>query len=164
MAEQGPVVVRRVRSDEYEAVGEVVVEAYRTLGDVTRGSYEQQMRDVAGRVASGEVLVAEVGGEVVGTVTVAVGPSALSEGDDPDAATIRMLAVAAQARGGGVGETLVRACIDRARVSGCRRVRLSTRTSMRSAQRLYERLGFRRDPGCDGRLCRRSGFWATCWN
>jgi ribosomal protein S18 acetylase RimI-like enzyme len=44
---------------------------------------------------------------------------------------------------------LMRECIDRARKSGRKRVRLDTRTSMTSAQRLYERLGFRRDPDHD---------------
>jgi ribosomal protein S18 acetylase RimI-like enzyme len=144
---QGSVTVRPVRPDEYDAVGQLVVEAYRTLGNV--GSYEQHLHDVAGRVASGEVMVAQVGRRVVGTVTFVDGQTALSEVDDPDAATIRMLGVATEARGRGVGETLVRACIDRAQASGCRRVRLHTRTSMTSAQRLYERLGFRRDPEHD---------------
>jgi ribosomal protein S18 acetylase RimI-like enzyme len=144
---EGPVTVRPVRPDEYDAVGQLVVEAYRTLGDV--GSYEQHLHDVAGRVASGEVLVAQVGRRVVGTVTFVDGQTVLSEADDPDAATIRMLGVATEARGSGVGETLVRACINRAQASGRRRVRLHTRTSMTSAQRLYERLGFRRDPEHD---------------
>jgi ribosomal protein S18 acetylase RimI-like enzyme len=73
----------------------------------------------------------------------------LSEVDDPDAASIRMLGVAPDARGQGVGEALVRECIDRARQSGRRRIRLDTRTTMTGAQRLYERLGFRRDPAHD---------------
>jgi len=62
-----------------------------------------------------------------------------------EAATIRMLGVAPEARGHGVGEALMRVCIERARASGQRRVRLGTRTSMTAAHRLYARLGFRRD-------------------
>lgn len=150
MTGREPILVRPVRPEEYDPVGELVVEAYRTLGDVGDEVYEQQhLRDVAGRMASAEVLVAEVGGRVIGTVTFVDGLAALSEVDDPDAATIRMLGVATQARGRGVGEALLRACIDRACASGRRRVRLDTRTSMTSAQRLYERLGFQRDPAHD---------------
>jgi ribosomal protein S18 acetylase RimI-like enzyme len=78
-------------------------------------------------------------------VTFVDGLKALSEVDDPDAATVRMLGVATEARGRGMGEALMRECIDRARQSGPKRVRLDTRTSMTTAQRLYERLGFRRD-------------------
>ena len=73
----------------------------------------------------------------------------LSEVDDPEAATIRMLGVSASARGRGVGQALVRGCVEEARLRGCKRVRLDTRTSMSSAQRLYERLGFRRAPDHD---------------
>jgi ribosomal protein S18 acetylase RimI-like enzyme len=140
-----PVIIRRIRPEEYDAAGELVVDAYRTLGDVGDEFYEQQLRDVAGRVASSDVLVAEIEGHLVGSVTFVDGQTALSEVDDPDAGTIRMLAVSTNARGRGVGEALVAACIDHAVRSGRRRLRLDTRTSMTSAQRLYERLGFRRD-------------------
>lgn len=65
-------------------------------------------------------------------------------------AEIRMLAVAKDARGRGVGTALVRACVDRARATaGCGAVVLSTQRTMRSAHRIYERLGFTRDPARD---------------
>jgi ribosomal protein S18 acetylase RimI-like enzyme len=142
-------IIRAVRPSEYATAGELTVEAYRTLPDAGHAAYERELRDVAGRRAGSEVLVAELDGRVVGCVTFVDGPGALSEVDDPDAATVRMLGVAAEARNRGVGEALMRECIDRARRSGRRRVRLNTRTSMASAQRLYERLGFRRDPDHD---------------
>jgi ribosomal protein S18 acetylase RimI-like enzyme len=142
-------VIRPVSSAEYDVAGELVVEAYRTLEDVGDEFYEQELRDVQGRVATGEVLVAEIDGQVVGCVTFAVGQTALSQVEDPDSATIRMLGVSPKARGRGIGEALVHTCIERARSSGKRRVRLDTRTSMASAQRLYERLGFHRDPEHD---------------
>ena len=142
-------VIRTVLPSEYEIAGELTVEAYRTLGDAGGELYERELRDIAGRRASSEILVAEVGGRIVGCVTFVDGLKPLSEVDDPDAATVRMLGVAAEARGRGVGEALMQECIDRARRSGRKRVRLHTRTFMTSAQRLYERLGFRRDPDHD---------------
>ncbi len=142
-------VVRNVASEEFGLAGEIVVEAYRTLGDRGDEFYERELRNVAGRVDSSEVLVAEDDGSVVGTVTFVDGSRELSEVDDPDAATIRMLGVATAARGRGIGERLVRECIERARASGRRRVRLHTRTSMTDAHRLYLRLGFRRAPEHD---------------
>jgi ribosomal protein S18 acetylase RimI-like enzyme len=141
-------IIRAVRPSEYETAGELTVEAYRTVG-AGDAVNERQLRDIAGRRADSEVLVAEVDGQIVGCVTFVDGLAALSEVDDPDAATVRMLGVAAEARNRGVGEALMRECIDRARRSGRKRVRLDTRTSMTSAQRLYERLGFRRDPDHD---------------
>jgi ribosomal protein S18 acetylase RimI-like enzyme len=143
------VTIRAARPSEYRLAGELVVGAYRTLGDEGGGRYETVLRDVAGRAADSEVLVAELDGRIVGTVTFVDGQRALSEVDDPDAATIRMLGVAAEARGRGVGTALARECIERARRSGRARVRLDTRTSMTAAHRLYERLGFVRDPEHD---------------
>ncbi|MER7953998.1 GNAT family N-acetyltransferase [Streptomyces sp. NPDC096030] len=65
-------------------------------------------------------------------------------------AEFRMLAVAKEARGRGVGEALVRACVERARETvGCRRVVLSTQPRMASAHRIYVRTGFVRTPGRD---------------
>src|SRR5262245_36228021 len=142
-------IIRAVRPSEYETAGELTVEAYRTVG-AGDAVNDRQLRDIAGRRANSEVvLVAEVDGRIVGCVTFVDGLTARSEVDDPDAATVRMLGVASEARHGGVGEALMRECIDRARRSGRKRVRLDTRTSMTSAQRLYERLGFRRDPDHD---------------
>src|SRR6266568_1203839 len=133
--------IRPVAPDEHEAAGALVVEAYRTLGDEGDEFYEAVLRDIGGRVETGNVIVAEMGGVVVGCVTLSIGQTELSEVEDPEAATIRMLGVSAAARGRGIGESLVRYCIDEARARGCRRVRLDTRTSMASAQRLYERFG-----------------------
>jgi ribosomal protein S18 acetylase RimI-like enzyme len=149
MAGDPPLIIRAVRPSEYEIAGELTVEAYRTLGDAGDEFYERELRDMVGRRDSSEILVAEVGDRIVGCVTFVDGLTALSEVDDPDAATVRMLGVATEARGRGVGEALMRECSDRARRSGRKRVRLDTRTSMASAQRLYERLEFRRDPDHD---------------
>jgi ribosomal protein S18 acetylase RimI-like enzyme len=57
-----------------------------------------------------------------------------------------MLAVDPSARGSGVGEALVHACLDRAGVAGDQRLVLSTLDRMTAAARLYARLGFRADP------------------
>jgi ribosomal protein S18 acetylase RimI-like enzyme len=63
-----------------------------------------------------------------------------------DEAAFRMLAVDPGARGQGVGEALVRTCLDRARAAGRARMVLSTGELMTAAHRLYERLGFQRLP------------------
>jgi ribosomal protein S18 acetylase RimI-like enzyme len=60
-----------------------------------------------------------------------------------------MLVVDPAARGRGVGEALVRACIERATRAGAPVLRLSTQPEMRAAHRLYERLGFVRTPERD---------------
>jgi uncharacterized protein (TIGR02246 family) len=94
------VVVREARLDEYEGIGVLVIGAYRTLEDVGDEFYESQLRDIAGRSKDSDVLVAGLGGRVVGMVTFADGPGTLAEVDDPDAAAILKLGVAPEARGG----------------------------------------------------------------
>jgi ribosomal protein S18 acetylase RimI-like enzyme len=109
---------RTVAPDEYEAAGDLVVEAYRSLGDAGDEFYERDLHDISGRVETGDVLGAEIDGEVIGCVTVSYGSTALSEVVDPDSATIRMLGVSEKARGRGIGEALVRRCIEQARARG----------------------------------------------
>ena len=140
--------VRQARSEEYARVGDLLVRAYATLGD-RHEAYIPVLRDVAGRAAAAEVLVATLDGVPMGTVTFVAGPGPQAEGDDPDAATIRMLGVAPEGRGKGIGAALVDACVERARALGCQRVVLDTRESMRAAHRLYEKAGFRRAPELD---------------
>jgi ribosomal protein S18 acetylase RimI-like enzyme len=143
-------VIRPARIDEYEAVGELVIGAYATLPD-RDPVYDAVLRDVANRAATADVLVAEAEGAIIGTVTFVPGPGPQAEVDDPDAAAIRMLGVAPEARGMGVGAALVEECIERARKLGRLRVLLDTRQSMEAAHRLYERAGFRRAPELDRR-------------
>jgi ribosomal protein S18 acetylase RimI-like enzyme len=144
--------VREVRPSEYQAAGRLVVDAYRTLGVAQSAAYEAEMADVGARVASSTVLVAVVGSQIRGCATFAAGDSPLYEVDDPDGATIRMLGVAATARGQGIGEALARACIERARAAGAMRIWLHTEPFMQAAHRLYERLGFMRAPEKDWRF------------
>lgn len=59
-------------------------------------------------------------------------------------AWIEDVVVDAAARGGGVGEALVRAALNVAREEGAVRVMLTSNPARRAAHRLYERMGFER--------------------
>ncbi|HEY3467699.1 MAG TPA: GNAT family N-acetyltransferase [Amycolatopsis sp.] len=138
--------IRPPRPEEYAAAGEVTVLAYdvdgHLAGDV---GYDAQLRDIARRAEEAEVLVAvDDTGEVLGTVTVVLPGSPYAEISRPGELEFRMLAVAPSARGRGIGEALTRAVLDRARALGIGKVVLSSLDGMRSAHRLYERLGFAR--------------------
>ncbi len=140
--------VRPARPDEFALIGDLIVAAYRSVGS-DHPEYEPTLRDVAGRAATCDVLVAEVAGDVVGTATFVPPGGEMSEVDDSGAAMIRMLAVDVAMRGHGAGEALVRECLARAVACGAARVRLHTEPQMHAAHRLYERLGFVRDPAFD---------------
>ncbi len=139
-----------MRSDEAIAVGDLTMRSYLTVYDDV-GDYEAVLRRVSHRARSADVLVADLHGEIVGTVTYVRGPGPYAEGDppDPEAAWIRMLAVAPEAMGRGIGLALAEECIDRARADGRRRILLNTGDAQVAARRLYERLGFERRPDLD---------------
>lgn len=153
-------IVRRAQPEEYDVVGELTAAAYSADGFVTDDDgYAEALRSAADRAAAAELMVAvEDGGDlprssppVLGTVTFCLNGSAYAEISRPGEAEFRMLAVAPAARGRGVGATLARWCVDRAREQGCTAVALSTLDRMHTAHRLYERMGFVRAPGRDWR-------------
>lgn len=140
--------VRPVRPEEHDAVAALTAQVY--IGDgYSNPEYETALRDVDSRVASATVLVASIGADLVGAVTVASRGGEWAEQSALGEAVIRMLVVSAAARGQGAGEALVRACLEQARADGCTLVRLSSQPSMHAAHRLYARLGFVRTPSYD---------------
>ncbi|MFE6833318.1 GNAT family N-acetyltransferase [Streptomyces sp. NPDC057705] len=146
-------VIRRALPAEYAELGEITAQAYLADGHLDANEdddYLNVLRDVAGRAAVAEVLVAERDGRVLGGVTFAAPGSPLADIAGPHEAEFRMLAVAREGRGQGAGEALVQACIERARaVEGVTGIVLSTQRSMAGAHRIYARLGFVRIPERD---------------
>ncbi|MEU2332883.1 GNAT family N-acetyltransferase [Streptomyces sp. NPDC006654] len=147
------IVIRQALPTEHEPLGDLTARAYLQDGLLDYGEddeYLPVLKDVAGRAAAAEVLVAVRGDRLLGGVTFVPGPGPVADIARPGEAEIRALAVAQEARGQGAGEALVRACVDRARATeGCTAVVLSSQRSMHTAHRLYERLGFVRTPARD---------------
>jgi ribosomal protein S18 acetylase RimI-like enzyme len=143
-------VVRRVRSEELAAVGELTVAAYRADGLLLADDYyEAHLRDAESRDREAEVLVAVVDREVVGAVTFCQAGSPWAELSGDGEGEFRMLAVAPSARRQGVARLLVGACVSRSRSAGHRAVVISSLPMMTGAHRLYETLGFVRTPERD---------------
>lgn len=143
--------IRPARPDEWDAVGDLTLAAY--VDDGLLGaddSYAGELRAADQRAADAELMVAADGSaDLLGTVTFALAGSPYAEISRPGEAEFRMLAVAPPARGRGVGGQLAAWCIDQAIGRGCSGVALSSLPQMRSAHRIYERMGFRREPGRD---------------
>lgn len=138
-----------MRAAEYAVTGGIAVQAYAPSGMAPDDPYFDVLRDIADRNAAAEVWVAVDDGAIVGTVTWCPTGSPYGEIAAAGEAEFRMLAVAPQVQGRGVGRALVLACIDRARAEGATAVVLSSATWMTAAHRLYESLGFSRDPSRD---------------
>jgi ribosomal protein S18 acetylase RimI-like enzyme len=100
--------------------------------------------------ARGEVLAArDEAGSLLGTVTLVAPGSPARRLATFDELELHLLAVRPDARRRGIGESLVRDALERAKAQGARGVVLWTQPMMDAAQRLYRRCGFERDASAD---------------
>lgn len=92
------------------------------------------------RTPGNEVVVAEVGGRVVGTCQLLVFRHLQERGGR--CAEIESMHVEEAMRGSGVGSVLLQAVIERARAAGCYRIQLTSNKLRPDAHRFYTRHGF----------------------
>ncbi len=138
-----------------EAAGRLLVEVYEPFMRAHEWwpRYQRELADVRVRAGETTVLIAKEGDAVLGTITVDTAfrwkatEGASRTPDSP--ADLRMLAVAQASAGKGVGTALMQAAIAHARVEGWQKIELHTMAAMQTAQRMYDRLGFVRDPARD---------------
>ena len=135
------VLVRRVRSEEYAAVSRLRLAAY--AHDYELGEeYAADVADVARHDTEGEVWVAEAEGTILATVTTAAPGRSLYSLGRPGELDWRLLAVAPEARGRGLGRLLTEFVVMLAVERGLQRVVMNSGTEMRAAHALYESMGF----------------------
>jgi ribosomal protein S18 acetylase RimI-like enzyme len=144
-------VIRPAHHEELTAVGALTLDSYAADGFVTEeDDYAEELSDAAARAHMAEVYVAVTeDGALLGTVTFCPEGSDYRELAAPGEGEFRMLAVAPEARGRGVGEAMVRMCVERAAELGYDAVVMSSMASQVQAHRIYERVGFRRTPDLD---------------
>jgi ribosomal protein S18 acetylase RimI-like enzyme len=105
-------------------------------------AFSRNIGSMASLSDSGELIVAVDEGRIVGAV-VYVGPyGPKREFFEPEWPVLRMLVVAPECRGMGIGRALTEACIARARRDGARVIALHTSPIMKVALPLYLRMGF----------------------
>jgi GNAT superfamily N-acetyltransferase len=86
------------------------------------------------------LVVADLDGEVVGTLQLSFLPSLTYGG--AERAQVEAVRVAARVRGHGVGRRMLEWAVDLARDRGCRIVQLTTDKRREDAARFYESIGF----------------------
>jgi GNAT superfamily N-acetyltransferase len=136
-----PVTVRRARREDVPAI--VALLAADPLGE-----HREAPGDPAYVAAFAEVdkdphqllVVAEAGGEVVGTLQLTVIPGLSRRG--MRRAQLEAVRVREDQRGNGVGGELLGWAIDEARRRGCGLVQLTTDVTRTDAHRFYRQLGF----------------------
>ncbi|TDD95391.1 GNAT family N-acetyltransferase [Jiangella asiatica] len=143
--------VQTAQPADFDDIGRITVEAYDVDGFLEGDhDYAEELADSVSRAEKATLLVAaETDGTVLGSVTFCRPGSTYTEISRPGESEFRMLAVAPAARGRGVGAALVHSCVELARRHGDRALVLSSLPRMRTAHRLYERLGFVRLPERD---------------
>jgi ribosomal protein S18 acetylase RimI-like enzyme len=137
--------VRRATAEDYPAAGAVTLAAYQPFLRGPDDDYAAWLVDAAARDAEAELWVAVGdGGDLLGCVTLCPPGSPWREIARDDEGEFRMLAVSPDAQGRGVGRALVQLVLDRFHGDGAAAVVMSSLAEMRTAHRLYERLGFTR--------------------
>jgi len=151
--------IRDAKEGDQEAIGEVTLAAFQEYAaqmPIHWEGYRQGILATLANVEPAEQIVAEREGVIVGAILLYPAGSVYSPPNNPPMTRawpeMRLLAVAPAARGFGIGAALVHECIRRARRSGSQALTLHTSDVMQVAMRMYERMGFVRDPELDFRL------------
>lgn len=146
-----PLRLRRATPADYDDIASVVVAAYAGFVDGPDDPYLDRLRDSAARDRGAELWVAtdRADQRVLGTVTLCPRGSSWREIGRPGEGEFRMLAVAPDAQGQGVGRTLVELALDYFAERDAHTVVLSSLATMTAAHRLYTRSGFVRVPARD---------------
>jgi len=149
-----PVSIRPAGARELSEIAALyapALEPYRGSGsDWILDAYLGELMDVRPRFEEAEVLVAERGGRIVGTIAFYADVRLEGWSNLPAGwAGFRALAVHPRMRGAGIGEALIRRCVERARDVGAETLGIHTITLLTDAVRLYWRVGFARCPEFD---------------
>lgn len=131
--EDVPAIVRMLADDELGSQRETYEEP---LPQTYYAAFEQLDHD-----ANHELIVAESGGEVVGTLHLMFLPSLSYQGGLR--AQVESVRVDRNFQNQGIGSRMMKWAIERARERGAHIVQLTTHKTREDAHRFYERLGFK---------------------
>jgi GNAT superfamily N-acetyltransferase len=135
---------REATGDDLEAIAALLDDDAIARGRAGHvGSVTQRVRDAFAEIArspDNELWVAELGGEVVGTLQLTYIPGLSRNG--MRRALLEAVRVDAALRGRGVGAAFMRHAVERARARGWGRVQHTPPARRVAAHRFYERLGF----------------------
>lgn len=150
--------IRDAQPSEQAAIRELTLTAYQEYAPVLAELWEiyrQNIVDTLANFSPATQMVAMLKEQLVGSVLLYPAGSTFTRPDGTQAALtwpeIRLLAVAPNTRGLGVGGALVDECLKRARQAQATTLTLHTTDMMQVAMRMYERMGFVRAPELDVR-------------
>lgn len=144
----GDLIIRRLRDeDSLEDLTNLLHRAYQSLAD--RGmryfASHQTVEDTRRRIDRGECFVAELNGQIIGTITWYCGPSDKPDPPlyaQPGIASFGQFAVDSQFQRRGIGRQLLNQVENEARRRGCTKLALDTSERATHLIDWYIRLGF----------------------
>jgi GNAT superfamily N-acetyltransferase len=142
-------VIRAATAGDAEAVVALWTEAYFSEGEGGRNAPYARSDFDHTAAAAAHFYVAEIDGDVVGVVALlAPGEPTRAVANDAEAELARLV-VSAAARRQGIGRALADRCTQLARSEGWQAIALWSRRYQTAGHRLYESLGYRRQPDRD---------------
>lgn len=148
--------VEELTVEEVDRVAHLFQELVEFHGEVVEGAWPVRRREDAWALRRGQYLewlgegsarmfaaVPPEGDEALGYAVLSVKPSMASWDVGPRVGELETLAVAAAARGQGIGTMLIEACRERLRAEGVSHWAVGVVEANEGATRLYERAGFR---------------------
>ena len=110
-----------------------------SVADPLPDSYLQAFAEIEAG-PNNELIVAELDGQIVGTMQLTFTPSMSHQGSRR--CTVESVRVDASMRGRGIGHEMMRWAIERAREKGCGSIQLTTNNARADAHRFYKSMGF----------------------
>jgi predicted N-acetyltransferase YhbS len=147
--------IRVAHSEDRDAARKITLSAFEQYAAVMPPprwqGYRENILATLTEIAPAQHIVAEKEGVIIGSVLLYPPGTAFSTPDEGPLTCpeVRLLAVAPDARGQGIGTALMKECIRRARRLGAACLNLHTTDMMKVAMRMYERIGFVRAPDLD---------------
>ncbi|MET3699793.1 acetyltransferase (GNAT) family protein [Bacillus oleivorans] len=147
--------IRDALNEEMEFIRKQRVAAYHEHAQVIPADHWNALKkailSTADTEPNVEVIVAELNGQIVGSVALFPPKMDAYDGyvEELDYPEIRMLAVAPDAQGKGVATSLISECIKRTKAKDLYAIGLHTGEFMKNAISLYSRMGFERLPQYD---------------
>jgi ribosomal protein S18 acetylase RimI-like enzyme len=138
--------IRDFQTTDTPQVNALALSAFEQFKDAYQDwpGFQSKIANMAALAESGEIIVAELDGKIAGAVAY-VGPGApKAQFFRPEWPIMRMLVVAPEFRGRGIGRALAQECMGRARRDGATAFALHTSELMAVALPMYQRMGFER--------------------
>ncbi len=126
-------------------INDIAVNAFEQFKDAYADwpTFRSKIADMSALAMTGEIVVAELNGKIVGAVAY-VGPNRpKAEFFRAEWPIMRMLVVAPEARGHGIGRALAQDCLTRAKRDSAPVFALHTSELMQVALPMYLRIGFK---------------------